>query len=186
VSGRAFDDRIVIGHAGLLRRLRNAVDVGAEGDDGLAAPEGRHPRRRDARLASGDREAVLLEHTGQVLRRLDLLKAEFTEAEHRVHGFLGKLGEAVHVFGHATLNGFEIRLGGGGGGGFGGGRLRGGDRGGERQGERGGNERARAGHRVVLHGTGGLYSSDPSAGRMIRPMCVMPAPHPIAPGPAPG
>ena len=42
VPGRAFDDRIVVGDAGLLRRLRDAVDVRAERDDRLA----RAPRRR--------------------------------------------------------------------------------------------------------------------------------------------
>ena len=43
VPGRARDDRIVIGHAWLLRRLRNAVDVRAQGDHGLARAPRRHP-----------------------------------------------------------------------------------------------------------------------------------------------
>ena len=34
--GRAFDHRLVPGDAGLLRRLRNVVDVGAERDHRLA------------------------------------------------------------------------------------------------------------------------------------------------------
>ena len=38
VSGRAVDDRIVIADARLLRRLRNAVDVRADGDHRLADP----------------------------------------------------------------------------------------------------------------------------------------------------
>ena len=75
VARRAFDDRIVIRHAGLLRRLRNAVDVGAQRDHGLARSPCGHPRRGNARLAARDREAVLFEDTGQVLRRFNLLEA---------------------------------------------------------------------------------------------------------------
>ena len=50
VTGRAFDHRIVIRDARLLRRLRNAVDVGAERDHRLA----RSPRRDERGRNAGD------------------------------------------------------------------------------------------------------------------------------------
>ena len=49
VSRRAFDDRIAIGDARLLRRLRDAVDVGAERDHGLARSPAGHPGRSECR-----------------------------------------------------------------------------------------------------------------------------------------
>ena len=80
-----------IGHARLLRRLRDAVDVGAERDDRLAAAPGGHPGGRDAGDAALHLEAVLLEHAGEVPRGLDLLHAQLPEAEHRVHHLLRHL-----------------------------------------------------------------------------------------------
>ena len=48
--GCAFDHRVVIGDAGLLRRLGDAVDVGAERDHRLAGS----PRRDERRGNAGD------------------------------------------------------------------------------------------------------------------------------------
>ena len=81
VARRAFDDRIVIRDAGLLRRLRNAVDVRAQRDHRLARSPGRHERGRDAGDALLDGEAVLPQDVDQVRLRLDLLEAELAEAE---------------------------------------------------------------------------------------------------------
>src|ERR1051326_2158689 len=61
---------------GLRAGRGDAVDVGAEGDHGLAAPPARHPRRGDPGHAALEREAIALEHPGQVPRGLDLLHAE--------------------------------------------------------------------------------------------------------------
>ena len=66
VTGRAFDHRIVVGDARLLRRLRDAVDVGAERDHRLARSPRRHQRGRNAGDALLHGEAVLLEDVGQV------------------------------------------------------------------------------------------------------------------------
>src|SRR6185369_6314020 len=88
VAGRALDDRFVPGDARLLRGLRDAIDVRAEGNDRLARSPSRGPCRRDAGNALLDREAVLPEDRGQVLRRLEFLEAELAEAEYRVVPFL--------------------------------------------------------------------------------------------------
>ena len=58
---------------------------------GARAPA-RHPGRGDARDPFLDLEAVVAEHAGDVARGLDLLEAEFTEAEDGVHHHLGELG----------------------------------------------------------------------------------------------
>src|ERR1043166_7836340 len=79
VAGRVGDDRVVRRHPRLLAGLRDAVDVGAEGDHGLAAPPARHPRGGEPGHAALEREAVALEHPGQVPRGLDLLHAELAE-----------------------------------------------------------------------------------------------------------
>src|SRR6185503_1017074 len=84
VPGRALDDRIVPAHSGLAARLRDVVHVRAERDHWLGAGGGlphSSPGRRDSGHAAHDREAVFLEDTGQVLGRLELLEAEFAEAE---------------------------------------------------------------------------------------------------------
>src|SRR5204863_643792 len=80
VPGCAVDDRIVKCDARLLRRLRDAVDVGAERDDRLARSPPRRPCRRNAGDAALNLEAVLLEDPGEVFRRLELLEAELGEA----------------------------------------------------------------------------------------------------------
>ena len=61
--------------------------------------------------AAGDREAVLLENAGEVLRGLDLLEAELAEAEDRIDGILRQLGQSVDMFGHPPLQGGEVGLG---------------------------------------------------------------------------
>ncbi len=99
-----------------------------------------------------DREAVLLEQSGQVLRGLDLLEAEFAEAEDRVHGLLGQLGQTVHVLGDTALHGGEVGLGGGGRRGLGGRRLRECGRGRRSQDEGCGSEDVGPNHKEVLHG----------------------------------
>ena len=98
VAGRAGDDRILVADAGLLIRLRDVVDVGAERDDRLArAPRG-DPGGRNAGEAARDLEAVLLENAGEVLRRLLFLDSELAEAEHLVDHLLREGRHAVdHV-----------------------------------------------------------------------------------------
>ena len=104
--GRAFDQRVAIGDAGLLRGLRDAVDVGAERDDRLAAAPGGHPGGGDAGDAALDREALLLEDAGEVLRGLELLEAEFAEAEHHVVHLLAEVEHRrrLHLGSHRGLD----------------------------------------------------------------------------------
>src|SRR5579863_9786632 len=90
VSWRAFDDRIVIRHAGLLRSARDAVNVGDECDDGFARTIGRDPGGRNSGDAPLDLEAVFLEQAGQIARGFKFLKAEFAKAEDLIDHLLRK------------------------------------------------------------------------------------------------
>ena len=56
MPGRALNDRIVISHARLLRRLRNAINIRDESDHRLAGAPGGHPRRGNSRDAALDRK----------------------------------------------------------------------------------------------------------------------------------
>jgi hypothetical protein len=95
VPGRADHDRIAVGDARLLRRLRDAVDIRSERDHRFARSPRCHPRRRDAGEVVLDGEPVLLEDVGEVLRRLVLLEAELAEAEDLIV-------HALDVFTHAV------------------------------------------------------------------------------------
>src|SRR6476646_1233914 len=97
VARRAGDDRIVIGDSRLLRRLRDVVDIGAKCDDRFARSPRRDPGRRNAGDAALDREAVLLQDARQVLRRFELLEAEFAEAEHLIDHLLCELVHGLEV-----------------------------------------------------------------------------------------
>ena len=111
MARRARDDRIVIRDAGLLRRLRNVVDVGSERDHRLARAPARHPRGRNAGEVLLNREAVLLEDAGEVLRRLELLEPELAEAEHLIDHPLNELLLAVHLAAHVALVLIQPRIG---------------------------------------------------------------------------
>ena len=91
VAGRAVDQRLAIGDARHLRRLRNAVDVRAERDDGLTATPRRPPRGRHAGNAGLDREAVALEQVRQITLSLELLKRELGERKQTVDDLLNLL-----------------------------------------------------------------------------------------------
>ncbi len=97
VAGAAFEKRIVVGHARLLRSRRNAVDVGAQRDDRLARSPRGHPRRRDARNAFFDGEALLPQDVGQVFGGFDLLESELAEAEDGIHHLLCEVLKIVHA-----------------------------------------------------------------------------------------
>src|SRR3989304_3237009 len=85
VAGRTRDQRIVVGDAGFLRGLGNAVDVGPERDHRLSRPPARDERGRNARVAFLHREAVLLEDADDVPVRFEFLEAELPEAEDGIH-----------------------------------------------------------------------------------------------------
>ena len=111
VAGRPFDQRVVTGDAGLLRRLRDAVDVGPERDDRLARSPRRHERRRDAGDPFLHREAVLLEDVDQVAVGLDLLEPELAVAEDLVDHLLRELRAALDVGDRLLLEGVELGIG---------------------------------------------------------------------------
>src|SRR5207253_2869026 len=110
VAGGAFDDWIVIGDARLLRRLRDPVDVGADGDYRFARAPGGHPGGRNRRNASLDRESVLLEDAGEILRGFHLLKTELPEAEHLIDHLLRELAHAVDVSDRVFLQRAQFRV----------------------------------------------------------------------------
>ena len=95
MPGSAVDDRGAIRHARLLRRLRNAVDIGAQCNDRFAGPEARRPCRRNAGDTPLNREALALQDGGQVALCLVLLETNLTEAEDRVHHLLREVVHAV-------------------------------------------------------------------------------------------
>ena len=97
MARRAFDHRLVIRDARLLRRLRNAVDVGAQRDHRLARSPRRHERGRNAGDAFLHAEAVLLEDVDQVAVGLELLKSELAVAEDLVDHLLRHLLPRLHV-----------------------------------------------------------------------------------------
>ena len=105
VAGRAFDHRLVPADAGLLRSLRDVVDIGAERDHRLAGSPRRHPRGGNAGDAALDLEAFLLENAGEVLRGLELLEPELAEAEDAIDHDLRLLLHGVDLAGEVGLHG---------------------------------------------------------------------------------
>ncbi len=81
VARRAGDDWIVVGHAGFLRGLRDAVNVRDESNHRLAGAPGSNPGRRNAGDAALDVKAIFLENACQVAKGFVFLKAELAEAE---------------------------------------------------------------------------------------------------------
>jgi hypothetical protein len=110
MPGCAFDHRRVVGNARLLRRLRDAVDVGPECDDRLAGSPGGHERRRDAGNPLLDAETVLLEDVDQVAIRFDLLKAELSETEDGVDHLLREDAHRFDVLDGVGLQALDARV----------------------------------------------------------------------------
>ena len=108
--GAPFDQRVVIRDARLLRRLRNAVDVGPERDHRLARAPGRHERGRNAGDALFDGEAVLLQDVDQVAMRLLLLEAELAVAEDLIDHLLRERRHAVDVGRRLGLEPIDARV----------------------------------------------------------------------------
>src|SRR5262249_5653518 len=107
---RAFDHRRLVADARLLRRLRDAVDVRADGDDGFPAAPRRLPRSRHAADATLHTEPVPLENAGDVSRRLELLKAELAVAEDLIDELLREHGARLDVGDDFLLELLEPRV----------------------------------------------------------------------------
>src|SRR6185295_6541778 len=97
VAGRAFDDGIVISHAGFLGSLWYAVDVGDESNDRLARTIACCPGGRDPSDAALDIEAVLLKNSGDVFGSLVLLESKLAEAENLIDHLLGQHSKAFDL-----------------------------------------------------------------------------------------
>ncbi len=111
VARRALDQRIVIRHAGFLRRLRNPVDVRPERDHRLPGSPGRHERGRNAGDAFFDGKAVLLQDIDQVAMRFLLLEAQLTVAEDLIDHLLREHRHAVHCRRGFGLEPIDARIG---------------------------------------------------------------------------
>ena len=95
VSWRTAHQRVARRRTGLLVGLRNAVDVGAQGDHRRSAAPLCHPRRRDPGHTPFNGEAVLLQHARQILRCLGFLHPEFTEREDLIDHLLCESGAPI-------------------------------------------------------------------------------------------
>ena len=105
VAGRALDDGLVPGDAGLLRSLRDIVDVRTQRDHRLAFAPGGQPGGRNAGDAALDLEAFLLQNSGEILGGFEFLEAQLAEAEDAVDHHLRLLLHAVDGAGEIGLNG---------------------------------------------------------------------------------
>jgi len=106
-------DGVPIRDARLLVRLGDAVDVGAESDDGLTGSVGPAggPRRRHAGHAELDVETLLLEQARQIGLGLELLHPQLTEAEEHVDDLLDHLGALLDELEGLLLEILEARIG---------------------------------------------------------------------------
>ena len=104
VAGRAFDHGLVPADAGLLRGLRDIVDIAAEGDDGLAGAPTGHPRGGNPGDAALDFEALFFEDAGEVFGGFEFLEAQFAEAEDAVHHDLRLFLHGVDLAGEVGLH----------------------------------------------------------------------------------
>ena len=77
---------------------------------GLPEPHVAVHAGRNAGDAALDREAVLLEDAGEVLRRLELLEAELAEAEHLIVHLLDVLAHRVDFQADVPLVLIELRI----------------------------------------------------------------------------
>ncbi len=110
VAGRAFDHRLMPGDAGLLRGLRDVIDIGAERDHRLAFAPRSHPSGGDAGHAALDLEAFLFQDARQIFRGFELLEAQLAEAEDAVDHHLRLLLHGIDLAGEVGLHGsFALR-----------------------------------------------------------------------------
>ena len=105
MSRRAFDHRIVIRHAGLLRGLRDVVDIGAQRDHRLALTPRRHPGGGNAGDAALDLEAFFFQDRREVFRGFEFLETQFAEAEDAIDHHLRLLLHGVDLAHQIGLHG---------------------------------------------------------------------------------
>ena len=97
VARATGNQRIVIGHAGLLRRLGKPVDVAHDSHHGMPAPPRGDVSRRHAGGTHLYAEAFVAKNACDVLDGPSLLKTQLREAEHHVDDLLRQLGHAADL-----------------------------------------------------------------------------------------
>ncbi len=109
VAGSAGYQRRVVSHAGLLRRLRQAIDIGHESDHRFPRSPRGDERRRHSGHAAGDLKPIFLEQARDVSRSLHFLKSKLGEAEDFVHHLLREGFSLVDKRARLGLQFFERR-----------------------------------------------------------------------------
>src|SRR3569833_77399 len=94
---RPRDERVVVCHSGLLRRLWNAIYVGAQRNDRLALAPGSHPGGWNSSKAALELKTFFFENPRKVLGGLHFLKTKLGEAEHHVVHHLRLLLHAIYL-----------------------------------------------------------------------------------------
>jgi hypothetical protein len=96
VAGCPFYDGVFIGYARLLAGFRDAVYVGADGDNGLAATPGGYPGGGHAGDVFLDGEALFFEQRGQVRVALHFLETQLREAKQHIVDLLRLCGAGLY------------------------------------------------------------------------------------------
>ena len=97
VAWGAFDNWVVVSHAGFLRRLRNAVDVTPERDNRLARSPGRNPRRWHLCDSLLYQEPVVAQDASHITGGFELLKTQLAKAKNLVNGLLCEFSQALDL-----------------------------------------------------------------------------------------
>ena len=84
VAGCAGDERQVARDAQNLRRLRNAIEIGAKCDDGLAGAPGGDPRGWNSGDVLAYGEVVRAQDADEIFRRFEFLEAQLPGGRARV------------------------------------------------------------------------------------------------------
>ena len=99
----AFDHRLDLRHARILRQPEQPVDVAAQCNHRAAFAPGGGEGGGNARRPARDLEAVLFKHVGKIFRGLDLLKPRLGIAEHLIDHHLRQLGAGIDAGGDFGL-----------------------------------------------------------------------------------
>ena len=110
VAGRAFDDRLVIGDAGLLRRLRDASRCRSRArSPACPIPSARSTRSECRRRRRSTVKPFCSRMPVRYFDGLELLEAELAEAEHLIDHLLRELRARIDVAHRLGLERGELR-----------------------------------------------------------------------------
>src|SRR5438105_3144031 len=97
VAGRAFDNELLLRHAGALRIVRTAVVFGVDRDHRMAGTISGAEAGGESRYAALDLETAFFQQAGHEFRSLELLHTEFAEIENIVAELRYGAGVALDV-----------------------------------------------------------------------------------------